>query len=930
MGVGGGFIQCNFGGLFMKTTTYSFGTARAFFAMLAIIALLAAPMAPVFATTTNTDNNNGDTSTVENNDGGNNGEHENNGGGDDSSKKVTICHYSATSTYEQISVSKESIDEDNGHGHHVNDIIPPFTKDDEGSYAGKNWDTAGQATWNNKCVVPVKDLCPNIQGIQNPIPEGMVLNDGECITPVPKQCFVVSDATNFLGTTTNPAVLTYVHPSWTTALATGTAKWIWNAALVTDPSVSETATFTKYFNVDVAPTGATLRVAADNSYTVSLNGSPLSCDGSSSDNFHNPIDTCSAPVVAGMNVLTFTVTNDPSGTDPKGNPAGLDYELQVDGSSCSPVQDACLNIDGMQTEVPKGYEANSDHMCTPVKAPFCRVGSNLLQNASFETPVAPTGGWNIFATVANWAISNDGLEIWNKFNASTGAGFASDGDQNAELDGNSPSTISQVITTTPGATYELRYDFSPRAGTNLADNSLAAQADGVTVSAASADGSANTGNVWSTHSTTFVATSTATTITFKDLGTANSLGTLLDNTGVCFVSAAPAPTCNLVEVSGTTTQVVETEGNGMILSYLHPAWTAVIAGANWIWGTNPVAQTQTDLTETFKKTFVWHGAVGTANLMLAADNSYVVKLNGTQIGADAGEFNYNIGGQDVITGFSGLIVDGTNTLEIAVTNKGVEGSDAKGNPAGLLYKLTVTGSDKACTPTDGGGDNGGGGTHPPLYHIIGNVWNDGNQNDGKDEDESNLAGFTISITDGETTYSTTTDANGNYYFDVPAGTWTITEGAQNGWALNFPDTGSYIITVPAAPLVEAKPNAFLALFVNVAEAAVINTTYGPYSFGNHVVPPTTGGGSNGGGSSGGHSGSHNHGGNGGNGGSNGEVLGASDAKVLPNGEVLGAVAPVGAPNTGEGGADTNTTSNALTALFAALLGLALALAPKRA
>ncbi len=1028
----------------MKTATNFGNTVRSFLATFAIVGLVVAPLAALpssaFATEVQFTYN----------------------------PEITICHAlpeAASHSYNSISPNASSIVTGNGHGSDDNDIIPPFDYNPgtgTTTYGGKNWDTAGQATWNNHCIVPpptpstlkvhiykylktasTTAQVPNDAGIQTfpmtatwsatNIGSGTglyVLGDGHgfaaftyaadtsamsapadyttsevtggnstvlapgaaCVdgkyrlvgykagdslsaaqnaaltttTPAytgltadkyvivvnekcapvvpttPKQCFVVSDATNLLGTTTATAALVTPNPAWTTALATGTAKWIWSSVTVLNPGQTETATFTKYFNVDVVPAGATLRIAADNSYTASLNGTPLSCDGSGILNFSS-IDTCSAPVVAGINTLTFTATNAgvPGETNPAANPAGLTYELQIDGSSCSPVPpDACLNIDGLQTTVPGGYTADANHICTPVvvEAPFCRIGSNLLQNASFETPVVSTssngGKWQIFPIVANWAISNDGLELWNKFTG-LGAGFASAGNQNAELDGNSPSTISQVIATVPGATYELRYDFSPRAGTNLADNYVAAQAGGVTISSTSADGSTNTGNVWTTHSKTFVATSTNTTITFKDLGTPDSLGTLIDNTGVCFVSAAPAPTCNLVEVSGTSTQVTETASTAKILSYLHPAWTAVINGASWIWGQNPVtlADTQVNATQHFTKTFIWHGAVGAATLSLAADNSYIVKLNGTQIGADAGEFNYNSTGQDIITGFTGQIQEGTNTLEVAVTNKGIVGSTQASNPAGLLYKLTVTGSDRSCTPTDGGGGNGGG-SNPQLYHIFGNSWNDGNQSDVKDEGEPNLGGWTVSITNGGVTQSTTTDANGNYYFDVPAGTWTITEGAQAGWELNFPNTGSHVVTVPAV-MTMAAPSSFLAYFVNVAEAAVVTQTFGPYNFGSHTVPPptittTTGGGGGGGGNSTGRSGGTNRLGIlGGSGGTNGEVLGASTSN-LPNGEVLGAVAPVGAPNTGEGGADTNTTANALTAFFVTLLGLALLVAPKRA
>lgn len=149
----------------------------------------------------------------------------------------------------------------------------------------------------------------------------------------PKVCVVSSDETTLVEG--NPSTLTWVHPSWTTELASGEAEWIWDDTQ--EPKNAETLTFTKTFNVDSAPTSATLKVAADNSYIATLNGNPLTCDGSGSKNYL-AVDTCTAPVVSGVNTLTFVATNDPYNTnDPKTNPGGLIFELTIDGSSCSEV-----------------------------------------------------------------------------------------------------------------------------------------------------------------------------------------------------------------------------------------------------------------------------------------------------------------------------------------------------------------------------------------------------------------------------------------------------------------------------------------------------------------------------------------------------------------------------------------------------------------
>ena len=84
-------------------------------------------------------------------------------------RKVTICHATSSpvNPYNQISVDKNGTV--SGHDGHVRDIIPPF--DYWGQvchgpirsqvcvpfpmhYPGKNWDTEGQAIWNNDCEIP--------------------------------------------------------------------------------------------------------------------------------------------------------------------------------------------------------------------------------------------------------------------------------------------------------------------------------------------------------------------------------------------------------------------------------------------------------------------------------------------------------------------------------------------------------------------------------------------------------------------------------------------------------------------------------------------------------------------------------------------------------------------------------------------------------
>jgi len=188
-----------------------------------------------------------------------------------------------------------------------------------------------------------------------------------------------------------------------------------------------------------------------------------------------------------------------------------------------------------------------------------------------------------------------------------------------------------------------------------------------------------------------------------------------------------------------------------------------------------------------------------------------------------------------------------------------------------------------------------------LYTIDGYVWNDENENDTWDrsecdgqcdeESEDPLEGWTISVTNGEDTFETTSNPDGYYSFLVPAGTWTVTETVQSEWEQTFPNEGTYEVTVPT---VEITLNFPFNLFIGTAHAQTITS----YDFGNVFVGSTSSGGGSGGGGGGG---------------------GSSE----PEPEILGEqteILPAGAPNTGFGGVSTGPLTSVLSSI-SALLGL---------
>lgn len=215
-----------------------------------------------------------------------------------------------------------------------------------------------------------------------------------------------------------------------------------------------------------------------------------------------------------------------------------------------------------------------------------------------------------------------------------------------------------------------------------------------------------------------------------------------------------------------------------------------------------------------------------------------------------------------------------------------------------LAAITVdAGESVTCVVTNTVTDGGGGSDR--TYRVFGYVWHDRNENTVWDvtqpnpaDEESDLDGWEVRISNGSTTYATTTDVLGYYYFEVPAGTWKLTEVVQSLWKLTFPFSNEHTVivvddSVAAAATREENKTILHRLFSYILNPVYAQTTrtYGPYNFGN-VQSGSGGGGSNGGGRSGG--GRSNR----------------SLSVVSPEPLVLGAATneiPLGAPNTGGGG-----------------------------
>ncbi len=167
------------------------------------------------------------------------------------------------------------------------------------------------------------------------------------------------------------------------------------------------------------------------------------------------------------------------------------------------------------------------------------------------------------------------------------------------------------------------------------------------------------------------------------------------------------PACD-AEASQTIFSDKDTQvdaNNAVPLSFIHPAWTAAIPGATWIWVTDPVESptNDADLTKKFTRTFSITGTPTSGTLDIASDNHYTAKVNGNVLPVVFNENNFQLGTQDSYD-ISSYLVTGLNTVEIEVTNKEIgESGDPAANPAGLLYKISLTNNE--CEVPPGGDEN---------------------------------------------------------------------------------------------------------------------------------------------------------------------------------------------------------------------------------
>ena len=158
--------------------------------------------------------------------------------------------------------------------------------------------------------------------------------------------------------------------------------------------------------------------------------------------------------------------------------------------------------------------------------------ANLVVNGSFEADAIAAGTYAIFPTITGWTGTPD-IELQNRV---AGSPFA--GNQLVELDTTRNSGMYQDIATTPGATYAIHFQYSPRAGIAASSNGIEVLWNGVTLATIALSGLGNGDTVWSGYDFSGFASGALSRIEFRATGTSDSLGGYLDNVSV---AAVPEP-----------------------------------------------------------------------------------------------------------------------------------------------------------------------------------------------------------------------------------------------------------------------------------------------------------------------------------------------------------------------------------------------------
>ena len=165
---------------------------------------------------------------------------------------------------------------------------------------------------------------------------------------------------------------------------------------------------------------------------------------------------------------------------------------------------------------------------------------NLVVNGSFENNSVSQGDYRVFNRIQGWnTTSGRGIQVDKRTNQ---YGAAADGQAWVELDSFGNSSMRQDISTKTGKTYELSFEYTPRAGFGRNTNGIEVYWDGKLIDTVTGNGGRQ--NNWRTLSYKLEGGSgDKTGLEFKAIGQSDDYGGFLDNVVVKQMSSSdPAPT----------------------------------------------------------------------------------------------------------------------------------------------------------------------------------------------------------------------------------------------------------------------------------------------------------------------------------------------------------------------------------------------------
>ena len=184
-----------------------------------------------------------------------------------------------------------------------------------------------QATEGDSLKITYDDTV-NTKGYSRTVTDTATVKSEPCDGTETLTLYSDTETEYFNGTDWTSAALAWVYSTWTNI---EDAKWIWESYLVKNPTNEETVNFRKTFtipnNVNFDTIAGTIKIAADNSVSINLNGSYIGeyTGFTSTKDFD-----ISSFLVSGQNTLNLSVTNHQlAASSPYNNPAGVIFAISI-------------------------------------------------------------------------------------------------------------------------------------------------------------------------------------------------------------------------------------------------------------------------------------------------------------------------------------------------------------------------------------------------------------------------------------------------------------------------------------------------------------------------------------------------------------------------------------------------------------------------